>query len=166
LTGLSTPPPDALFELMAETQPVVAVFDTNIFVRIALGRSRRARNIRQAWMSGRFVVATSESILREVERVMRYPEVQRDYGLTEPEVARFIQLVRATVALTDELYQVEAVAEDSSDNIFLACALEAGADYLVSEDAHLRDLKYYQGVQVIGFDQLDALISEQDLPQS
>jgi len=142
---------------MPEPQPFIAVWDTNIFVRIALGRSPRARNIRQAWMSGRFVVAASESILREVERVMRYPEVQRDYGLTESDIARFLQLVRATVVLTDELYEIQAIPADSSDNVFLACALEAGADYLVSQDAHLRDLKYYHGVQIIGFSQLEAL---------
>ena len=144
---------------MAEPRAFIAVFDTNIFVRIALGRSPRARKIRQAWMSGRFVVAAAESILREVERVMRYPEVQSDYGLTSNDIERFLQLVRATVALTDELYQVETVAADSSDNVFLACALEAGADFLVSQDSHLRSLKYYHGVQVIGFEQLEVLIA-------
>jgi predicted nucleic acid-binding protein len=48
---------------------------------------------------------------------------------------------------------------DLSDNVFLACALEAGADYLVSQDVHLRNLKYYHGVQVIGFEQLEAMIA-------
>ncbi len=144
---------------MAEPRPFIAVFDTNIFVRIALGRSPRARKIRQAWVSGRFVVAALESILREIEWVMRYPDVQRDYGLTPFDITRFLQLVRATVVLTDELYQVQVVSVDSSDNAFLACALEAGADYLVSQDSHLRSLKYYHGVQVIGFEQLESLIA-------
>ncbi len=89
---------------MAQPQtPLIVVFDTNIFVRIALGRSRRAQNMRRAWLTGRFVVAASGSILREVERVMRYPEVQLDYHLSESDIAHFIQTIHATVALTEEL---------------------------------------------------------------
>lgn len=140
--------------------PIIAVLDTNIVVRIALGRSRHAQIIRRAWLSGEFIVAASRAILAEIERVMHYPEIQGRYHLSEEDIGQFVEALRATVILTDDLYQVEAVEADASDNVFLACALEAGADYLVSEDAHLRNLKYYQGVQIIGFDQLEWLISE------
>ncbi len=45
---------------------------------------------------------------------------------------------------------MDRVKEDPDDNIFLACAVEGDADYLVSEDPHLRNIKYYHGVQIIG----------------
>ncbi len=48
---------------------------------------------------------------------------------------------------------VTAVRDDPSDNIFLACALEAGADYLVTQDPHLLNLKYYRGIQIISLEQ-------------
>jgi hypothetical protein len=32
------------------------------------------------------------------------------------------------------------------------------ADYLVSDDPHLRDLKYYHGVQIISLEQFSALL--------
>ncbi len=38
--------------------------------------------------------------------------------------------------------------------MFLACALEGDADCIVSEDPHLRDLKMYQGIQIISMAQL------------
>lgn len=143
---------------MTET-PFIVVFDTNIFVRVALGRSRRARAIRQAWQAGEFVIAASRAILQELERVLHYPEVQGDYHLSDAEIAAFIRLVGQTVILTDELYQVETIEADASDNVFLACALEAGADYLVSEDTHLRYLKYYHGIHLIGLEQLADLVA-------
>jgi predicted nucleic acid-binding protein len=33
--------------------------------------------------------------------------------------------------------------------MFLACALEAKADFIVSRDAHIRNLKQFQGVKII-----------------
>ena len=37
-------------------------------------------------------------------------------------------------------------------NSWLA-ALEGAADYIISEDPHLRDLKDYQGITIIGLEQ-------------
>jgi predicted nucleic acid-binding protein len=38
---------------------------------------------------------------------------------------------------------------DISDNIFLACAMEAKADYIISRDPHLRNLKHFHGIKII-----------------
>lgn len=138
---------------------LIFVFDTNIFIRLALGRSLYAQHIRQLWMTGHFVVASAESILGEVERALHYPAIQRDYSLSDADIENFMQLIRSVVILTDELYEVDTIKADASDNIFLACALESAADYLISEDGHIREIKYYRGTQIIGFDQLEALLS-------
>ena len=62
---------------------LIFVFDTNSFIRLALGRSLYAQRVRQLWMAGRFVVASTESILDEVRRALHYPDIQRDYHLSE-----------------------------------------------------------------------------------
>ena len=41
------------------------------------------------------------------------------------------------------------VLSDPADDAVLACALAARADCVVSGDAHLLDLKHYQGISVI-----------------
>jgi predicted nucleic acid-binding protein len=33
--------------------------------------------------------------------------------------------------------------------MFLACSLEATADYIISRDPHLRNLKHFHGVKII-----------------
>ena len=38
---------------------------------------------------------------------------------------------------------------DPDDNMFLAAAYEAKADYLVSLDNHLLSLKFYHGTQIL-----------------
>jgi predicted nucleic acid-binding protein len=41
------------------------------------------------------------------------------------------------------------VAKDVDDDAVLACALAAQADWIVSGDAHLLNLKHYQGMRII-----------------
>jgi predicted nucleic acid-binding protein len=49
--------------------------------------------------------------------------------------------------------------DDVPDNVFLAAALEAGADYLVTQDPHLQNLKYYHGTQIISLAQFAGLFA-------
>jgi predicted nucleic acid-binding protein len=44
---------------------------------------------------------------------------------------------------------VDTTTEDPSDNKFLACALEGKADFIVSRDPHLRNLKEFQGIEIV-----------------
>ncbi len=46
-------------------------------------------------------------------------------------------------------YSTKKIADDPTDDMFLACALEANADYIVSRDPHLRNLKHFHGVKII-----------------
>jgi predicted nucleic acid-binding protein len=40
------------------------------------------------------------------------------------------------------------VCEDPADNMFVECAVSGGADYIISEDRHLRALEGYNGIRV------------------
>ena len=51
--------------------------------------------------------------------------------------------------MTRDRYKTDRLKTDPDDNKFLACALEAKADFIVSGDNHLLELKHYQGIQII-----------------
>lgn len=40
------------------------------------------------------------------------------------------------------------IHDDPSDNMFIDCAVEARADYLISGDQHLKRLKSFQAIQI------------------
>ena len=46
-------------------------------------------------------------------------------------------------------YKTDRIIDDPTDNKFLASALEGRADYILSRDPHLRNLKHYQGIQIV-----------------
>ncbi|MBI4675149.1 MAG: putative toxin-antitoxin system toxin component, PIN family [Chloroflexi bacterium] len=135
------------------TKFVTAVFDTNILVRLRLAKSKAIRKLWDALLAGEFELITSESILAELDRVLHYPRIFDSNRLSDESVAEFIDTLRRKAVLIEELYEVWRVDEDETDNMFLAAALETYADYLVSEDKHLRAIKYYHGVQIVGLAQ-------------
>lgn len=52
-------------------------------------------------------------------------------------------------ALVVDVAETPAVSRDPNDDMFLATALAAGAEYLVSQDKDLLDLGEYQGTRIV-----------------
>lgn len=136
------------------------VCDTNVLIPLAVSQTERAKLLRRAWAERRFALFVTPPILAEFERVLRYPQVRRNHGLTEVVIQRVVTLVQDRTYILSGAYDVRRVEADPTDNIFLACALEAGADYLVSEDGHLRPLKYYHGTQLISIAQFAEILGK------
>lgn len=118
-----------------------------------MAKSPRARMMRNAWEQGWFILAVSGEILEELGRVLRYRRIADRYDLSEPIIQDFEAFVQAATVCVPGLYSARRIEADPSDDKFLACALESDADFVVSEDAHLRDLKHYQGIQIISLEQ-------------
>jgi predicted nucleic acid-binding protein len=44
---------------------------------------------------------------------------------------------------------IDVIPEDPADNKIIACALEGDADFIISGDHHLTDLKIFQGIKIV-----------------
>ncbi len=146
---------------MTQTQEVfIVIFDTNALLPLLLGATRRAKALRQAWQAGRFELFIPPQILTEVEQALAYPRVRRNYALTRAEIKTTVSILKRNARLLPGLYEgVTTIQADPSDNVFLAAALEVGADYLVSQDAHLLNLKYYHGTHIISLPRFARLLA-------
>ena len=138
-------------------RPIV-VMDTNALVRVALAKSPLARALRFALERGDFVLLTSADILLELGRVLRYPRIASRHALTEADIQTFDSTLKTIAVTVPGLYVVKRIESDADDDKSLACALEGDADYIVSEDPHLRDLKSYQGIAIISLEQLSTYL--------
>jgi predicted nucleic acid-binding protein len=49
---------------------------------------------------------------------------------------------------------------DPDDDAILACALEAGADYLVTGDVDLMELKIFKGIRIVTFREFELLFKD------
>jgi len=130
-------------------KPVKAVIDTNVLVSGLFAESGAVAELRELWYDGRFELVTSEEILSELFRVFHKPTIQNHFKPAEDDIREYIETIRGKAVITADLYQTDRIRKDPTDNKFLACALEAKAEYVVSGDKHLRNLKHFHGVKIV-----------------
>ncbi len=127
-----------------------AVIDTNLFVSGLFAQKGYAYQLQELWLAQAFELVVSDQILAEIKATLQKPYLHDKLFVHEDEEDEIIDLIRERAfVVTRDRYKTDRLKTDPDDNKFLACALEAKADFIVSGDNHLLELKHYQGIQVI-----------------
>lgn len=120
------------------------VVDTNIMIS-ALGWKGVEYSLMKQIFEGKGELFFSAEILSEFQRVARRPKL----GFSQDEIEEFVVALLETGTLVVPEIKVDVIKVDPSDNIFLECAQEAKADFLVSGDIHLLRLKEFGGIKIV-----------------
>lgn len=127
-----------------------AVLDTNVIISGILKEDSVPGQLLKAFLEeNKFLLVTSMEILREIALVLRYPKIQKIHGWSEERIETFHLRFLEVSLLTKGEIKVEVIKDDPEDNKFLSCALEGEADYIVTGDIHLKQLKEYKGVKIL-----------------
>jgi putative PIN family toxin of toxin-antitoxin system len=137
-----------------------AVLDANVLVSGLLSRKGPPGQILDAWLDGQFHICLSLKVLEELKRVLQYPRIQQ--RLRTGQADTLLNSLLSTAEWTEETLQLDVLTRDPSDNIYLACAVEAGADYLVTGNSeHFLEVgNEYQGVQILASRQFLTILVE------
>jgi len=136
------------------------VLDANVFISGLLSKKGPPGQILDAWLEGKFSLFISSQIVAEIQRVLEYPRIRERI---EPGEADFLikRLMVASKWVEGKLV-LEVLNQDPSDNIYLACAVEAQAEFLVTGN-----LKHYseagnpfQGVEILTPQQFLEIINQ------
>jgi putative PIN family toxin of toxin-antitoxin system len=124
------------------------VIDTNIWISGLLWRGTPCL-ILQLAAQGEIELCMAPEMLEELYRVLAYerfqPRLDR-LGLTPSGLVAYAMNL---ASIFDVLEGDPIVLADPDDNIFLYCALTAGADYVVSGDRHMLDLGTYEHISIL-----------------
>jgi predicted nucleic acid-binding protein len=60
-----------------------------------------------------------------------------------------LQLVLDEAEITSGTLEVRVVTADPADDAVVGCAIEGQADYIVSGDSHLLDLREHAGIPIV-----------------
>ena len=138
------------YDVKKKKGPIRAVIDTNLFISGLFAKTGYTYQLQELWVAGVFELAVSEKILIELKNTLLKPAIRRKLRIRKDEEFQLIDLIREkAIVVTQDLYKTDKIKTDPSDNKFLACALEAKADYIVSGDNHLLELKHYHGIQIV-----------------
>jgi uncharacterized protein len=102
--------------------------------------------ILKGWHAGRFRLALSPAILAEYREAGVTLEAR--YGGCEFEAFAALLVLNAQFVDAPE-HLDEPVCADADDDKFLACALAAGADVIVSGDKALLEASGWRGIEVV-----------------
>ncbi len=120
------------------------MLDTNILVS-ALGWRGPERLVYERCQAGVMHLTSSPELLDELERVLRYPKLL----FTESEIQSFVRDVTGIAGLVHPKRRIDIVLQDPDDNRVLECAVEAEAEWIVSGDPHLLELREHEGIQIL-----------------
>jgi len=82
---------------------------------------------------------------QELIRVLGYPK----FGLSPQEIFPIMidyKNYARTITITSN---VELIKQDPTDNIFLECAIDGNADYIISGDHHHLELKNFKNIHIV-----------------
>jgi putative PIN family toxin of toxin-antitoxin system len=121
-----------------------AVFDTNVLIAAFLTEGICAKLLIRARRRD-FDMILCDGILQEFKRVLKKKFAASPHEMSEA-------LIILSAAAQDILGQTDSIApicRDPDDNLILACARDAAADYIVTGDEDLLVLKNYEGISIL-----------------
>jgi putative PIN family toxin of toxin-antitoxin system len=120
---------------------VRAVFDTNVLVAAFVAEGICSKLLIRS-RKGQFDLIVCPAILREFERVLI-----KKFSATRNETRDALLIVSEAIhGVVHPSPLGQSVCRDPDDDAILACALEAKADYLVTGDEDLLELKVHKAV--------------------
>lgn len=121
------------------------VLDTNVIVSALLFKGKLSVIV-NLWKEGRINPVLSKETFKELTKVLAYPKFSLPEDeikkLIEEEIVPYFELLSSTVI-------VKNVCQDQNDDKFFSCALSASADFIVSGDKDLYEIKQYKNIKII-----------------
>lgn len=127
-----------------------AVIDTNVFASGVLGLARTESipgEIFRQWRKHAFLLITAKAIIEEVERVLATPFFAERIPASESAAA--VAALRQDAVLTVITADIRGIATHPEDDVVLAVAVSAAADFLVTGDKQLQRMEAYHGVRIV-----------------
>jgi uncharacterized protein len=128
-----------------KSKPEYIVIDTNVLISAGLlPQSKTAQVL--ALAVEHFVIAQNQHTWHELETRISRPKFSKYFG----DSGRIAHLVK--IAQSIQYFDVRAkvaVSRDPTDDKFIALAIDAGANILISGDPDLKDVRICQGIEIV-----------------
>ncbi|HCY20055.1 MAG TPA: putative toxin-antitoxin system toxin component, PIN family [Deltaproteobacteria bacterium] len=128
-----------------EKAAIKIVLDTNILISSLLFKGELA-GVVDLWKKGKIIPIFSRDTFDEFKTVLEYPKfsltAQEMKVIIEEEVLPFFEVIEVTD-------KIKGACRDADDDKFIACAVSASADFIVTGDKDLLDMGKYKSVKIL-----------------
>ena len=120
------------------------VLDTNITLSAFFWKGH-PRTIYVLAKEKKIVSLCSFNMENEFIRALSYPK----FKLAPEEISPHVNDLRSVVQFISVKSKIDVIIDDPSDNIFVECAVDGKADYIITGDHHLLSLGNYKDIQIV-----------------
>jgi putative PIN family toxin of toxin-antitoxin system len=126
------------------------VVDTTVLISGFLTPEGVSADLLERTRAGAFTLCLSYEIIEELRsRLLHRRRIRRNYLYTDERVHQYCRDLETTSRLITTLPEVRVVARDPNDDMVIASALRAGADYIVTRDKDLLSLGAHAGIRIV-----------------
>lgn len=139
------------------------VLDTNVVVAGLLWNGAPRRLLDHA-INEMVSLYSSQTLLDELLHTLSYRKFNKRIALFETTPQILVAQYAALLTLVTPASISPTIKDDPDDDAVLACALAAQADFIVSGDAHLLNLKQFQTIPIVTAAQIVTSIVVSQVP--
>jgi putative PIN family toxin of toxin-antitoxin system len=133
---------------------VKAVFDTNVLIAAIITEGICSKLLHRA-RADEFSLISCPFIMKELRRIL-----SKKFRLSQEESASAMEPINEAISqVIEHNLKITDICRDANDDNIIACAVAAKADYLVTGDSDLLEIKSYQGVTILTPRDFEALFA-------
>jgi putative PIN family toxin of toxin-antitoxin system len=121
-----------------------AVLDTNIYIAGFVSPTGPNARLWTAATEGQYLLLVSPAIIIEIAAVLR-----KYFGWPEVPIQKQIRHIAKVADVVRTVTTLNLISLDPHDNRVLECAVDGGADVIVSNDHHLLNLKTCNHIPIV-----------------
>ena len=123
---------------------MIAVFDTNVLIAAIITEGICSKLLHRA-RAGEFSLVSCPFIMKELRRIL-----SKKFRLSQDEITSSMEPISEAISqVIEHSIKVTDTCRDADDDNIIACAVAAKADYLVTGDSDLLDLKSYKSIKMV-----------------
>ncbi|QGA81062.1 putative toxin-antitoxin system toxin component, PIN family [Candidatus Nanohalobium constans] len=119
------------------------VLDTNVLIS-AIGWDAKPEECLELALGEEIDAFATQSMIDEVSEVLEYDK----FDFSEKEQQKFLEILVSEFLFISSEESIDK-SQDPEDNKFLECAVSANADYIISGDSDLLELKEYENITIV-----------------
>lgn len=127
------------------------VFDVNVLISALIIKGKP----KELWLKAvrkEFNLVSSRQILSDFLAVVGRKKFQR--YVKEKDIVDFLEAFNSTAKFVNTRSNFRVVKQDPDDDVILATAYDGRADYIVSGDRHLLELKKFRRIKIVTVDEM------------
>lgn len=116
------------------------VLDSNLIARAVISPNGLAAEILFRVLTEDHLICSSNFMLAELDRILRYPRLRKVHGLTDAQILEFVASIQVSSFVVDvDITTVRRITRDINDDPIIETAIQSKAAILCSNDKDVLD---------------------------